>query len=206
MTQTLKRALLAVAGALVLASCGGGGGGILGGYTSLPVQGAIQGLTSNGLVLINNGGDPIAPPANAATYSFPTQVEIGKTYQVAIRTQPVNQTCRINAAADAAGNMLPDTAGRTVEIFVPVICTQNSYKLGGTVTGATTEGLVLTNGPDQVKVPANATAFTFPTPVLAQAVYGVAVLSNPAGKTCTVINGTAVMGSADVTNVRVTCQ
>lgn len=192
--------LLPAALAATLAACGGGGGnGITSGYTALPIQGNITNLNYDGLVLLNNGTDAIAPPAKATTYSFPTQVKIGDTYAVTIRTQPLHQTCQFLGTSS-------DTSGRAVQNVVNLVCAQNSYSVGGNVTGLTGEGLVLTNGGDQVTVPAGGTAFVFPTLVPDQSVYGVAVLTQPAGQTCTVVNGTAVMGSSAVTNVQVNCR
>ncbi|HEY5801401.1 MAG TPA: hypothetical protein VIT92_14345 [Burkholderiaceae bacterium] len=213
--KNLRHALLAMAGAALLAACGGGGG-VLGGYTKLPIQGQLgvavgndqvaNGLTSEGLVLVANGTEAIAPKANDKTFSFPTQVEIGKPYTVAIRTQPLHQTCVLSNPTDATGQTTTDTAGRTVSILIGVTCAQNSYTLGGTVTGLTGAGLVLTNGGDQVTLDAGASSFVFPNKVLDGAVYGVAVLTQPAGQTCSVVNGTAVMGTSAVNNVVVNCR
>jgi hypothetical protein len=193
-------ALMLAAGAFALAGCGGGGGnGITSGYTALPVQGTISNLNYDGLVLLNNGGDAIAPPAKATTFSFPQQIKIGDAYAVTIRTQPLHQTCGI------VGTGI-DTSGRAVQNVVNLACSQNTYSLGGTVSNLVGDGLVLTNGSDQVTVAAGATSFVFPTLVADQSVYGVAVLTQPAGQTCTVVNGTAVMGSANVTSVQVACR
>jgi hypothetical protein len=81
----------------------------------------------------------------------------------------------------------------------------NSYSIAGTVNNLTGDGLVLTNGGDNLAVTATSTAFTFAGLVSDGSSYGVAVLTQPAGQTCTVTNGTAVMGAANVTNIVVTC-
>jgi hypothetical protein len=41
--------------------------------------------------------------------------------------------------------------------------------------------------------------------VAQDAPYGVSILANPAGQSCTVANGVGTMGPADVNNVTVTC-
>jgi hypothetical protein len=87
---------------------------------------------------------------------------------------------------------------------VQVTCVQNN-SLGGSISGLTAAGLVLANGSDTVSPAANATTFTFPTRVGDGSAYGVTVLAQPAGLTCSVINGAAIMGAADVTSVQVNC-
>ena len=77
--------------------------------------------------------------------------------------------------------------------------------LGGTVSGLTGSGLALANGSDVVSVAANATTFSFTNRVTLDAAYGVTILTQPAGQTCTVTNGSGKMGSVDITNVQVSC-
>jgi hypothetical protein len=191
---TARRALaLALAGLVsTLSACGG--------FTSVDVGGTIVGLTGTGLVLAN-GGSSVAPAPGATSFVFPNQVAIRDTYSVSVTTQPTQQTCVV---FNPSG-----TAGAAPVTIVSVICSTNTYALGGTVTGLTGTNLVLTNGSDQVTIPAgdaggNA-SFTFPVPVADGTAYGVAVLTQPSGQTCTVANGSAFMGGAPVTNVSVTC-
>ncbi|MBB6143530.1 N-acetylneuraminic acid mutarotase [Silvibacterium bohemicum] len=80
-----------------------------------------------------------------------------------------------------------------------------SFTIGGTVAGLTGTGLVLQDdGGNNVTVSANATSFSFDTPVGSHAPYSVTVLAQPAGESCTVNNGSG-MASANVTNVSVAC-
>jgi putative esterase len=60
------------------------------------------------------------------------------------------------------------------------------------------------NGKDNLSVSANG-SFTFATPLAAGAAYGVTVLTNPAGQSCTVSSGSGTVGSANVTSVAVSC-
>lgn len=183
-------ALLLGAAVLLLAACGG--------YTAVDVGGSITGLTGTGLVLSNNGASTVAPPPKSTSFVFPAQVDIRSAYSVSIAAQPSQQTCTIfNPAGIAGAN--PVTV-------ISVVCSVNTYALGGTVTGLTGAGLVLTNGSDQIAIPSGNTSFTFPARVADGATYGVAVLTQPAGQACTVTNGTAVMGAAAVTNVQVACR
>lgn len=181
-------ALAALALTVVLAACGG--------YTSVKLGGPVYNLTTDGLVLAN-GNDTIAIPANSTSYTFPGEIDAHGSFAVTIKSQPARATCGLlNQTGTATGVNVT---------YVAVTCSPNTYTVGGTVTGATADGLVLTNGSDQAIVAANATTFTFPTRVPDGNIYGVAVLANPPGKTCQVLNGTGTMGAANVTNVQVTC-
>lgn len=174
--------------AVGLAACGG--------YTAISIGGSVTGLTTDGLVLAN-GTNTVTVPANATSYTFPQQIGNYAAYSVNIQSQPARLTCTV-------GNNVGTASGVDIN-WINVVCTPNTFNLGGTVSNLTTTGLRLTNGSDTVNVAAGATSFTFPTKVADGAVYGVAVLNQPTGQTCTVANGTSVMGSADVTNIQVTC-
>jgi hypothetical protein len=80
------------------------------------------------------------------------------------------------------------------------------YTLGGTVTGLRANGLVLANGSLTIGLTAGTTSWEFGSKINNGAVYGVTVLSQPTGQTCTVANGTGTMPQANVSNVVVTCQ
>lgn len=83
----------------------------------------------------------------------------------------------------------------------PPVVTQT---VGGTVSGLTA-GLVLqNNAADDLRLMANG-SFSFASALSAGATYNVTVRSNPPFQLCTVSNGLGTTGSADVTNVSVTC-
>jgi hypothetical protein len=86
--------------------------------------------------------------------------------------------------------------------------TPTSGTVGGTVTGlASGASLVLrNNGGNDLAMSANG-SFTFSTPMASGGAYAVTVLHQPSSpsQTCTVANGTGMMGSANVTNIAVTC-
>lgn len=138
MTPTIIRPAIALA--LALAGCGG--------KASFPINGTIIGLSNSGLVLTTNGMDlPVA--ATATTFVFPNSLSYGDVYNVTAKTQPQHQTCSIGAFTDSAGHIYTgatDTAGRISAINIGVTCTLNTAALGGTISGLTSDGLVLTNG------------------------------------------------------------
>jgi hypothetical protein len=79
-----------------------------------------------------------------------------------------------------------------------------TYTIGGNVTGLTGSLALRDNGADDLSVNANG-AFTFKTALLSAAAYAVTVATQPANQSCSVANGTGTVGSANVTNVAVTC-
>lgn len=79
------------------------------------------------------------------------------------------------------------------------------YSIGGTVSGLSATGLVLTdNGGDSLSVPSGATAFTFSTALTSGATYDVAVAAQPTNETCAVSSGSGTV-TGTVTSVTVTC-
>ena len=80
-----------------------------------------------------------------------------------------------------------------------------TYTVGGTVSGLSGTGLVLKlNGSGDLPVSANG-AFTFAGGLTSGSAYAVTVGTQPSGQTCAVANGSGTIGTANVTNVTVTC-
>jgi hypothetical protein len=82
----------------------------------------------------------------------------------------------------------------------------NSYTVGGSV-GSNAVGLVLTAtpAPNTVTITAGETSYTFPNTLQSGTAYDVTVMTQPSGATCTVANPQGVVGSANVTNVNISC-
>ena len=76
--------------------------------------------------------------------------------------------------------------------------------MGGTVSGLSGTVVLQDNGGDNLSVSANG-SFTFATRLAGGAAYSVTVKTNPSGQTCTVTGGSGTIGSANVTNVAVSC-
>jgi hypothetical protein len=87
-------------------------------------------------------------------------------------------------------------------------CWVGDATVGGTVSGLPTGANVVlqNNGTDNLTVSANG-SFTFSKTVAGEKTYAVTVLTQPAGATCTVANGSGTIDvdGTDVTNVAVTC-
>jgi hypothetical protein len=161
-----------------------------------PISGTIQGLNGAGLVLAN-GTDKLSVPTGSTSFTMPTPVAYTSTYAITVATQPQGLSC---AMQNGTGTM-----GAAAVANVAVSCSDQPYTLGGTVSGLTVAGLVLTNGNDTVQVPANAAAFTLPTAVAFSSNYSVTVATQPAGLTCSVSNGSGPMPAANVTTVAIVC-
>jgi hypothetical protein len=82
----------------------------------------------------------------------------------------------------------------------------STYHIGGTITGLTSDGLVLRNNDgDELTVVSGADHFTFATALASQAAYAVTIQTQPSGLTCHVNSATGSVGSADVTSVAIRC-
>ena len=82
--------------------------------------------------------------------------------------------------------------------------TSTTYSVGGTVSGLSGTAVLEDNGADDLSLSANG-SFTFNTQLAAGAAYNVTVKTSPAGQSCTVSNGSGTVGSANVTNIAVSC-
>ncbi len=163
------------------------------------VAGTVSGLDGSGLVLQNNAGDDLTIERNGR-FEFPAEVESGADYRVSVLTNPANrsQTCTVTNGAGT----ITDQGVTNVEVS----CVTNTYTVGGTITGLTAAGLVLTNrGVDDVSPPSGAATFTFATAVASGSTYSVAVKARPPGFQCAVTAGAGTVTSANVTDVSVTC-
>ncbi|WP_332876617.1 hypothetical protein [Massilia sp. S19_KUP03_FR1] len=199
MKSSILRTGLALACAVSLASCGGGNTG------TLYLAGNFSGVTLDGLILQNNGGADLAiagvSPGGSGSFQFKDLVPSDSIYNVTVKARPSNtEKCSV---ANGSGNTGLYSVGSVV-----VTCVIFTHKLSGTVTGlgnaganATDKKLVLVNGSNQVTVTpaADSGNVTFSmAPVSQDYPYGITVLTQPTGKTCTVTKGIDKMGLVDI--------
>ena len=185
---------------VALAACGG--------KATYDVSGTITGLSNSGLVLAN-GSDTLSVPAGATTFTFANKIDYGASYNILVQTPPAHMNCAVVGGSD--------TAGHYTSIQAIINCQQNVYTVGGTVTGLTVDGLVLSNGSDVLTLTKNTAAdplvFTMPTSVADGKAFGISVTTSPAGLACSVLpdpttglsSGVGIMGAAAVTSVKVAC-
>jgi hypothetical protein len=201
---------LALAFGIGLAACGG--------KASFAIGGTANQLQYSGLTVSSNGQTLKVEPATVGTpsdvhFEFPNRIEYGDLYDIKIVGQPAHQSCVLVSGG-------ADTAGRLAIINARIDCALLTPQLGGTISGLKADGLVLTNGSSGGTVALSGTsttaadgtvtktwptAFVFPAKVTYGQTYGVTVLTQPTGQTCTVANGAGIMGDDNVSNVAVTC-
>jgi hypothetical protein len=204
----LVRPALILASSVVLASCGGGG------KDTYPIKVTVSNVQYPGLVLTTNGQElavPASTPNSTQVLTFPQGLDYGTYYDVVPKggtaagggAQPAHQTC-VSAGVPreygTAGQSASLESARTPAIEVFYNCSILQYDLSGLVTGLNTDGasLVLINGSNaQTTVTRSGTStdslsFSLGT-VPFGTTFGVSVLTQPAGYTCTVSNGTGTM-------------
>ena len=163
----------------------------------LVIGGTLSGLAaSDSLTLLNNGTNPLVLMANGS-FMFTTSVAVGSPYSVTVSSQPTTpaETCTV---MNGAGNAM------TTVTNVIVTCATTGYTIGGNVAGLSGALSLLDNGIDPLSVTANG-PFTFAVTVPTGSAYNVTVQTPPPGQSCNVVAGTGTVGSANVSNVSVTC-
>jgi hypothetical protein len=209
----LVRPALVLASSLLLASCGGGGSS-----QTYPVKVTVSGVQYAGLILTTNGQELAVPvPAKAGddvVLNFPNGLDYGTYYNVIPKggvaggggSQPAHQNCVTKGYPreyGTAGQTASLESARTPAIEVFYQCEINHYELSGKITGLSSAdaSITLINGSNsQISVAGNATS-TDPinfvlSPVAYGTSFGVTILTQPTGYTCTIANNTGVMDDA----------
>jgi hypothetical protein len=158
--------------------------------------GPVVGLAATGLVL-SDGTDTYSVPADATKFTMPTAIADGSRYTVGVQTQPAGLTCTVGGGMGTMG------AGAVTN--VDVTCAPVSYTLGGSISGLTATGLVLTDGMDNLSVSANATQFSMPNALAYGGSYAVTIQTQPSGASCQITRGTGTV-TGEVDTVQVTCE
>jgi hypothetical protein len=198
MKSSTLRAGLALACALGLSACGGGSGDL---YLTGQITG---GVTADGLILQNNGGDDLVVPAGAASFQFANRISTDDEFNITVKQAPTNSSVDKCHVLNGKARANYYTIGQ-----IYVSCDINQIALSVTVNGLTGAGLTLVNGSDKKDVPAGTTNVVM-APVYQDGPYAVKVLNQPAGQTCTVTGGdtgtgTGTVKATPITNVVVNC-
>ncbi|MBI1909064.1 MAG: hypothetical protein HYS22_02715 [Deltaproteobacteria bacterium] len=165
-----------------------------GNSVSVSVGGTLSGLSGT-VVLQNNGGDDLTLTANGP-FTFPSELPDGTSYTITVSTQPATQTCSV---ARGVGTI----KGANVT-NVSVVCSKDTYSVGGTLSGLSGTVVLQNNSGDNLTLTANG-SFTFPTVLADGADYAVTILTQPSGQTCAVSSASGTMSGANVTGVTVAC-
>jgi hypothetical protein len=153
---------------------------------------AVTGLTGT-LVMQDDKADTLTFTTNN-TQNFATQYASGSTYAVSVKTQPTGQTC---TPVNGSGTI---TANTTVTVNC-VTNTQN-FTLSVMASGLTGTLVVQDDKADTLTFTTNTTQ-NFATQYTSGSTYTVSVKTQPAGQTCTPVNGSGTI-TANIT-VTVNC-
>src|SRR3984957_5250639 len=82
--------------------------------------------------------------------------------------------------------------------------TSMSYTVGGSISGLNGAASLPLNGATPQAVSSDG-SFVFSSSLASEDAYVVTVVTPPTGETCSVSNGSGTIGSANVTNVTITC-
>jgi hypothetical protein len=176
--------------ASLLAACGGGEASIGGTVSGLPGGSSVT--------LQNNGTDALTVSANQS-FSFPTDIAAGASYEVTVLTQPVGATCTV---ANGSGKVKPTGIDIT---NVAVTCAVNA-SIGGTLSGLAAGNSVSLKANAQVLSLAANGSFSFPGILAAGTAYEVSVSQQPAQQTCSVANPTGTVVAGAMASVTVSCR
>ena len=159
------------------------------------VGGSVTGLTGS-LTLLNNGGDPLLVTSNGS-FTFGTPIIAGSGYTVTLNAQPTGQTCFLfnNSGSSVTANVTT----------VSLVCSDNTYQVGGSVTNLSGAGLILQLGKQTITVPSGNASFAFNTALVTGNVYSVFINSQPLGQTCSLSGNEGVMGSTNIDAIVLAC-
>jgi len=196
-SSILRAGVVALACALGLSACGGGSG-------DLYLTGSVSNVTKDGLVLTNNGED-LAVTAPYTSFQFNNRISTDDQFNITVKSVPSN-VAKLDDCVVSNGKA---RANYYTIAQIRVTCAIRQRALTATIVNLTTSGLVIVNGADRHDVPAG-TASVQMAGVNEDGPYGVTVLQQPAGQTCTVSGGgngkgAGTMGATEDTTVTVTC-
>ncbi len=96
------------------------------------------------------------------------------------------------------------SANNTTPTSITIGSGANAFSVGGNISGLNGTVILQNNGTNSTSISTDGN-FTFSAPIAEGSAYSVTIQTQPVGQTCTVANGSGTMGSANVTNVTVTC-
>ena len=163
------------------------------------IGGTVTGLSGT-LVLQNNGADDKTISANGA-YTFGIAMASGAAYNVTVLSQPTGQTCTVDDGDGNGTGTMPASAFSSVNVS----CANNSYTIGGVVTGLSGSVDVQVDGAGTTTWSANG-GVTFSSSYAFGGTYAVTVSTQPTGQTCSFNTGTVTLNTgSNYTGLTLTC-
>lgn len=220
-------AVAALTLASLLSACGG--------KAQYTVQGTVTGLTMDGLVLKNNGGDDITLNAGTSTFAFPKQIDYGASYDITLEWSQAAKNNNAPAILACGVSGATGYAGYTLAISAAVTCQPVPYSVGGYYEGftepatpavpavpasgstpatdavaAVPDTVTLINGSSGNAVTISSSDAGAGNFALSQAfasgdVYAVTISKQPAKSTCVLTNNTGRVATVNVSSLRLTC-
>jgi 6-phosphogluconolactonase (cycloisomerase 2 family) len=170
-------------------------GGTISGLSGASTDAASVALDNNGL----GAGDYTANGA----FTIKPPIPSGSAYAITVKGAPSNpaETCTVTNGTG--------TIGSANVTNVAIVCVPVTFAVGGSVSGLTGSGLVVTNGSDSVTVNANGT-FTFPTVVASGAAYAAGISTQPTStpqQNCLFVGASesGFVGGGPVTSISIRC-
>lgn len=149
---------------------------------------------------------PVAGAAVALEYSGPATLDSSRATTNEVGVATFTLTSSTVGTGVLTATVDPDGAPVVLARSATLRFTPTTFSMGGFVFGLTTDGLVLaTAGQPDLAVAAGATRFWFPTKVPAGTAYDVSVKMQPPGHTCSIRDGSGIVGSHDAIGVVVDC-
>jgi formylglycine-generating enzyme required for sulfatase activity len=161
------------------------------------VGGEVFGLEGT-LVLQLNGGDDLEITEDGK-FVFDEKLEDESDYIVTVLEDPEFQTCE---AANKDGKI----SGSDITNVV-VNCSENTYKIGGNISGLLGSGLVLqNNGEDDLEITEDG-GFSFSNELPDGAGYNVTVSEQPSlpNQFCMINDGSATISGSNISEISITC-
>ena len=174
------------------------------------IGGTVSGLIAGQQVTLNNNGSDanrvIGDGTGTDTFTFATPVAYLGSYIATVNQQPNNQTCSVSGGTGAGYGI-----GANVN-SVAVVCTANTYSVGGTISGLVSgqQVTLYNNGGDANTVIGGGTgtdAFTFATPVAYLGSYVATINQQPINQVCTVSTNPSGANNvaANIFNIGIAC-
>jgi hypothetical protein len=172
------------------------------GPTYYYVSGSVVGLSGSGLALELNDDSQIQVAVDGSFGFVESPLEAGMAYEVTVHSQPASpsQVCVVSNGSGTIGEANIET--------VEIVCTDNTFRVGGLLSGLAGEGLTLSLNETWELSPEANGDLTFNTAYLTDGTaYEVVVTQQPEGpnQTCAVENGQGVIAGADITSMEIRC-
>ncbi len=158
------------------------------------IGGSITGLV--GTVVLQNNDDDFLEITEDGAFEFDELYPSGTAYQVSVAEQPDTQTCSIaNASGTVSGSDVTD---------VTVVCSVDTYSVGGEVFGLNGTLVLQNNAADDLSLNVDG-VFEFATVLADTSEYEITVLAQPIGQTCVISQGDGTLAGAEISDVEVNC-